>query len=321
MGNQQNRESELKCNALSNNQMCLQRDLNESKSRITELESLLNDYVLENKYLENHISELKQSLTQNISFDSDVGVVPVSYAPESKPKLLRVRSNSAVSVMSFTDSAINSPVVNRNYNASFYQFYNTPSPTPKPFSLYHTNEEEAEDDLYQIMNGHLFEIEECVQKLYKLKQIKPKTRMSKARLSSFSLLDLSKDRKSVEEDDDDDQKEEEVEIESISNVLDKNEEKQQLFAIDDIVEKAKKCVSEIHQQQIFMLNEERKQFDALHSAYTRYQKLSALRIKRLTKDTYRLKYRKYNGCREILLEAIGNAGTYTKDAIVHRLTR
>ena len=151
--------------------------------------------------------------------------------------------------MSCADSAMNSPVINRSTTGNIFHF--SPSPTPKPVgSAYNDSIDGDEDDLYQTMNGHLFEIEECVQNIYKLKQMKPKARLNKARLSGFNLMQLLKDRKSVEDDEEDTKEGKEEEVETVSKVLDQNEEKQQLYTIDDVIERAKQCVSEMHQQQV-----------------------------------------------------------------------
>ena len=60
--NQQRREARLKYSALSDIRMSLQSDYNEARARISELESIVNDYVLEVRYLEHQNEELRQSV-------------------------------------------------------------------------------------------------------------------------------------------------------------------------------------------------------------------------------------------------------------------
>lgn len=345
--NQQQKECELKYNALNGIHMSLQHDFEETKAQNSDLEAILNEYALTVKCLDHANADLKQTVCcvyvytrmytaynciqlneradSRDSLELDSAAVPVSYGPEiSKSNRLLLRVNS----FSYAKSLTASPSVsNCNFTGSFYQYL----PSPTPLKLEFEDDTIAFDkvdnqqhvdkyhELYKAVNENLFDIEECVQKIYKLKRGNGGN-FDRARRTSFKLMELSKERKSVD-DEDEDEIEKEVEVETISKVLDKNEEEEQLLTIDDIVEKVKTCVFELNQQKIVLMNEERKRFDSLYSTFTAYQKQTAMRIKRLTKDTYRLKYKKYNGCREIVLEALGNAGTYTKDAIIHRLTR
>merc|ERR1712130_98303 len=154
------------------------------------------------------------------------------------------------------------------------------------YNSYDSNNEEIEYDLYQTMNEYLLQIEEC--------------------LNNIKTLNVDNGKKE--------------EAETMSNVLDCNDDQEILRRINDIVHDSKKCVAEMSKEQRMMVNEERQKYECLDSTFKCYQNKTEQRIKTLTKEIYEMQYKKPKGYGDIAWGMFGSVGTYTKDAIVYKLT-
>eukprot|EP00486_Rosalina_sp_Unknown_P004648 CAMPEP_0201570384 /NCGR_PEP_ID=MMETSP0190_2-20130828/12616_1 /ASSEMBLY_ACC=CAM_ASM_000263 /TAXON_ID=37353 /ORGANISM="Rosalina sp." /LENGTH=257 /DNA_ID=CAMNT_0047993863 /DNA_START=1022 /DNA_END=1795 /DNA_ORIENTATION=- len=126
--------------------------------------------------------------------------------------------------------------------------------------------------------------------------------------------------RAVDEDEMDDDEEDDIFTETLMNVLETNDDEIQLTKLHELIQESKDCVTELNKQQMVMMDEETKKYEDLDAAYKHHQIKAARQIKQLTKDMYSTRYKKYGGYRQIGWEMVSNVGTYTKDAIVHKLT-
>eukprot|EP01084_Bolivina_argentea_P316714 549059_1 len=129
----------------------------------------------------------------------------------------------------------------------------------------------------------------------------------------------------TENNEDNDVKKDDIEINETNNGIEEivnnnyNEEKEQLVQIQNAVEQLKGCLSEMHNEHIIIMEDEKRKYDKLEKTYKNYQMDVKINMQQLTRDIYDKEYKKYNGYKDMVHEMIGNAGSYTKDAIIHYL--
>jgi len=375
--NEQCREAATKYEDLKNMQIDLQKELNQFKSKATELTEVnakqvedIQFYVNENALLRQTLSELQQQ-TKSQEDEHGNQAIEISYPPSmvrTRTTRWRTRSASQVSAVSCAES-VESPVMNCDGNDELKFMYEDLYQDDLSDETSGRTDEHQFYDLFEALNDHLHAMSEYVRVIQNIKSMhKPRSSVS-AKLVRGSSLRLGVTppmhvkgehvaRSAYECDENkmtesewvsnsdveiDDEEEEEhakelatrasasrsaslvdrecfQEAEVLLDAIDANEEEELIASVALRIHQSKECVNELHKQQMVMMATERTKYSDLDTAYQHYRIQTKRKIKQLTKDMYQREYKKYGGYREIAWDLVGNMGSYTKDAIIYKLT-
>eukprot|EP01084_Bolivina_argentea_P004762 9025_1 len=164
---------------LNNMQINLENELKLGKSRMNELDNIVNEYTFLIKHLQDENRDLKQTLMDKNSDDS--------YQKKAEPPACRFRSPDFVKTRQYQRSPYESPIVN------IYERINL-----NQFDVYENNDVDMDmdmdmdTDLYQTTNHYLFQMDECVQILSKINDTKNENYLNDEQKQLRTIKDITK---------------------------------------------------------------------------------------------------------------------------------